>query len=74
VVIGGVSHVIVGLVAEEVGFVSVTWLMVELKVVLGELNLPGGSTWTNFVRFRPVGEVFVVCPYFYWEDGAAEEV
>jgi len=36
--------------------------MVELKVILGQLNLPCRGTGPDFVRLGPVGEVLVVGP------------
>ena len=61
-VVQGVSSVVVRAAAEQVSLVTFTRLVLELKVVLGELDLPGGGTGSNFMGLCPIHEVLVVGP------------
>ncbi len=49
VVISRVFGCVVGVVAEGIGFVLVTWFMLKLIMVLLELDLPGGCVGSNFL-------------------------
>ena len=48
--------------AEQISFVTFTRLVVELKIVLCELDLPDSGTGSNFMGLSPIGEVLVVSP------------
>jgi hypothetical protein len=62
VVIQGISSVIVRVAAEQIGFIAFTRFMMELEIVLYELDLPSGSTGSNFMGLSPICEVLVVGP------------
>jgi hypothetical protein len=62
VVVQGVSGVIVWAATEQIGFITFTRFVVELKVVLHELYLPSGGTRPNLVGLCPTHEVLVIGP------------
>jgi hypothetical protein len=62
VVIQGIPGVVVRAATEQIGFVTFARFVMKLKVVLCELDLPGGSAGSNLVGLCPVREVLVVSP------------
>jgi hypothetical protein len=61
-VIQGIPGVLVGVAAEQIGFVAFARFVMKLEVVLCELNLPSSGTGSNFVGLCPVREVLVIGP------------
>jgi hypothetical protein len=62
VVIRGVPGVVVRAAAEQIGFITFTRFVMELKVILRKLDLPSGGVGSNFVGFCPICEVLVIGP------------
>ena len=61
--VGMIFGVIVRTAAESIGFILVTWFVVEFIVVLHEFDLPSGCSQANFLWGSPIHEVLMISPY-----------
>ena len=71
-VVGWVLSLIIWAPAECICFILISWLVVELIVVLLEFHLPGCGARTNFLWFRPVSQILVIGPDEDRELGATK--